>query len=301
MHALFAPQVAEDQSRIASITYGDSATVNWYLDDAIAQNADMAREETLNLPCVVEDTNTAEALSTAYDVFARVEDVDVERYNNDGVMRVVMLFTDGCSNSYDVNFPSEESALEAALIPLRALPNMLILVIAVGDDLCVDEIRNIAGCPPAWTGVDCPNAMFTDFNRMLIEVPQYIEEICYQAVPIEEPMQPIGGPFAPIGGPFTSIYQPVPPTAVLALRGQEAGGMSAGEGQGVNEGEAGVKEEGEVGGTNAGTTNGGEHRGRACVTPQYQQFTACTTPRQRQCHEDRGVALSNWQSIHFGV
>ncbi|CBZ52924.1 von Willebrand factor type A domain-containing protein [Neospora caninum Liverpool] len=39
------------------------------------------------------------------------------------------------------------------------------------------EIRLIAGCNPHGTD-PCPNAKFTDFNSVLEELPQYLEEIC---------------------------------------------------------------------------------------------------------------------------
>lgn len=177
---MFAAQVGPDNSRIAPISFGTWAHTHWYLDDARAQDAESAKKAVMDLPFLREGTNTPQGLSNAYEVLMRVKTTDPARFNNKQLTRLIFVATDGCSNFYDTTkYKSKDEHLKTVLAQLDSLPNVVMLLVGIGSNLCPDEIRQIAGCPPlACNFVPCPNAKFTDFEHIFDEIPKYLEEIC---------------------------------------------------------------------------------------------------------------------------
>ncbi|OEH75283.1 von willebrand factor type a domain-containing protein [Cyclospora cayetanensis] len=173
-----AMNVGKDASHFAPVTFGTWAEAHWFLDDPKAQDADLAKEEVLKLPFLSEATNIAQGLTVAYNIFARVEKTDPERFSSEDVSRLVLVITDGCSSNFDTKYASKEEHLEAALSDFGSLNKVVIMVVGIGTQLCIDELRHIAGCQPAASQTACPNAKFTDIHHIVDKISELLQAYC---------------------------------------------------------------------------------------------------------------------------
>ena len=95
--------------------------------------------------------------------------------------RLLSVATAGCSTVSNGKDPNKEAHLQATLSSLDTLKNIIVLLaVGIGTNLCVNEIRPIAGCLPNATMSPCPNAKSNDFEH-IVEVPKYLEEACEAA------------------------------------------------------------------------------------------------------------------------
>lgn len=173
-----APQINE-MRRLVPISYSSTAIIHWYLDDIRAQNPIEAELEIRQLPHLREGTNAGTALFKAYEVFSHEETVDSERYNDPHLIRLVIITSEGCSHSYNPElFIDSNHQIQAGLDALKRVPNVVIFAVGIGPNVCVNQLRHMAGCMPAESDEPCSRVMYVDFNQVSISMSKLVEAAC---------------------------------------------------------------------------------------------------------------------------
>ncbi|KEP66351.1 UNVERIFIED_CONTAM: von Willebrand factor type A domain-containing protein [Hammondia hammondi] len=169
--------IAEDQSHLSVVRFSTTARADWSLVQPVSWTEKQLTNRISRLPQPYGGTNTPAALEEAYKIFVASMN-NRDEHNSEHVHRVLLLATDGCVNQWDrFKFRTPEAHLHDVLERMSRLKNLHIKVLGIGESICHSEIRLIAGCDPKGTE-SCRNAKFTDFNSVLDELPEYLEEIC---------------------------------------------------------------------------------------------------------------------------
>nr|CEL66906.1 TPA: von Willebrand factor type A domain-containing protein, putative [Neospora caninum Liverpool] len=169
--------IGEDQSHMSVVRFSTTARADWTLVQPVSWTEKQLIDRISRLPQPYGGTNTPAALEQVYETFASTMK-SRDEHESEHVHRLLLLATDGCVNQWNrFKFRTPEAHLHNALERISRLKNVHLRVLGIGNNICHSEIRLIAGCNPHGTD-PCPNAKFTDFNSVLEELPQYLEEIC---------------------------------------------------------------------------------------------------------------------------
>ncbi|ESS31999.1 von Willebrand factor type A domain-containing protein, partial [Toxoplasma gondii VEG] len=171
-------------SRLGLVSYSDSVTVLRKLQKIPSGTAQFEKE--LGAASFMNgNTFTPKALDSAYELFKETIHEDSEGAEDQEKRRLLLLATDGCADIYGKEYGSLEHHYRAAVGNLDKVPHLHTLVLGIGKQVCVEELRYIAGCDPRSLDAPCPSLLLTSWDSLQKDLRRLDKDVC-EEITMEE-------------------------------------------------------------------------------------------------------------------